>query len=124
MNGSYIIYTATSPENTESAIRAIKNEIDLLLRDGITEEELKKGKEQLKTSLVLGQESTGAMMRAFGRYASITGKLYDTDKVLSIIDSATLEDVKSVAKHVFDYNKITLSIVSSNPPADALEYVK
>ena len=124
MNGSYIIYTATSPENTESAIRAIKNEIDLLLRDGITEEELKKGKEQLKTSLVLGQESTSAMMRAFGRYASITGKLYDTDKVLSIIDSATLEDVKSVAKHVFDYNKITMSIVSSNPPADALEYVK
>lgn len=123
-NGSYIIYTATSPENTESAIRAIKNEIDLLLSDGITEEELKKGKEQLKTSLVLGQESTSAMMRAFGRYASITGELYDTDKVLSIIDKVTLDDVKNIAKHVFDYDKITLSVVSANPPEDALEYVK
>lgn len=124
MNGSYIIYTATSPENTESAIRAIKKEIDLLVEEGITEEELKKGKEQLKTSLVLGQESTNAMMRAFGRYASITGELYDTDKVLSIIDSATLEDVKDIAKLIFDYDKMTLSVVSALPPEDALEYVK
>ncbi len=123
-NGSYIIYTATSPENTESAIRAIKKEIDLLVDKGITEEELKKGKEQLKTSLVLGQESTSAMMRAFGRYASITGELYDTDRTLKIIDSATLENVSEVAKFIFDFDKVTLSIVSSNPPGNALDFLK
>ncbi len=123
-NGTYIIYTATSPENTESAIRAIKKEIDLLVDKGITEEELKKGKEQLKTSLVLGQESTSAMMRAFGRYASITGELYDTDRTLKIIDSATLENVSEVAKFIFDFDKVTLSIVSSNPPGNALDFLK
>ncbi len=121
-NGSYIIYTATSPENTESAIRAIKNEIDLLVEKGITDEELQKGKEQLKTSLVLGQESTSAMMRAFGRYASITGKLYDTDRILKIIDSASLDNILEVAKFIFDFDRVTLSIVSANPPENALDF--
>jgi predicted Zn-dependent peptidase len=44
--------------------------------------------------------------------------------VLSIIDKVTLDDVKNIAKHVFDYGRITLSVVSANPPEDALEYVK
>ena len=123
-NGAYIIYTATSPENTEAALRAIKKEIDLLVEKGITEEELKKGKEQLKTSLVLGQESTSAMMRAFGRYASITGELYDTDRMLEFYDSATIEKINEVVKYVFDFDKVTLSIVSGNPPENALDFLK
>ena len=123
-NGAYIIYTATSPENTEKAISAIKNEIDILLEEGITEEELQKGKEQLKTSLVLGQESSSAMMRAFGRYASIMGKLYDTDRILEIIDSATVESISEVCKHIFNFDQVTLAIVSGNPPENPLELFK
>lgn len=123
-NGSYMIYTATSPENTEKAILAIKDEINLLLEKGITEEELQKGKEQLKTSLVLGQESTSATMRAFGRYASITGGLYDTDRILEIIDSATIEGIKKVCQNVFKFDKVTLAIVSGNPPKNALDLLK
>ena len=123
-NGSYMIYTATSPENTEKAILAIKDEINLLIEKGITEEELQKGKEQLKTSLVLGQESTSATMRAFGRYASITGGLYDTDRILEIIDSATIEGIKKVCQNIFKFDKVTLAIVSGNPPKNALDLLK
>ena len=123
-NGAYIIYTATSPENTEKAISAIKNEIDLLVEQGITDEEIQKGKEQLKTSLVLGQESSSAMMRAFGRYACIMGKLYDTDRILEIIDSATKESILEVCRYIFDFDKITLAIVSANPPENPLELFK
>lgn len=123
-NGAYIIYTATSPENTEKAISAIKDEINILLEKGITDEELQKGKEQLKTSLVLGQESSSAMMRAFGRYACIMGELYDTDRILEIIDSATTESIKDVCKHIFNTDKVTLAIVSGNPPKNALELLK
>ena len=123
-NGTYIIYTATSPENTEKAISAIKKEIELLLKEGITEEELQKGKEQLKTSLVLGQESSSAMMRAFGRYACIVGELYDVDRILEIIDFATVESISEVCKYIFDFDKVTLAIVSGNPPENPLELFK
>ena len=123
-NGAYIIYTATSPENTEKAISAIKKEIDLLIEKGITEEELKKGKEQLKTSLVLGQESTSAMMKAYGRRACVMGDLFDTDRILEIIDSATKESILEVVRQIFDYSRVTLAIVSGNPPKNALDLLK
>ncbi len=123
-NGAYIIYTATSPENTEKAISAIKDEINLLLEKGITEEELQKGKEQLKTSLVLGQESSSAMMRAFGRYACIMGELYDTDRILKIIDSATTESILEVCHRIFNFDDVTIAIVSGNPPKNPLDLLK
>lgn len=110
-NGSYVIYTSTSPENVELAVKAIRAEIERLLEGGITEEELAKSKEQLKTSMVLGQESTSAVMRAFGRHAVTTGELYDIDDNIRKIDEVTLKDISAVAEKVFDFERVSASFV-------------
>ena len=123
-NGAYIIYTATNPESVEKAVRAIRGEIDLLLKDGVTDAELNKGKEQLKTSLVLGQESTSAMMRTFGAHAVQTGKLYDFDARIAAIDKTGKDDILDVAKHIFDLNKACGSIVSPTDGIDVLKILK
>ncbi len=120
-NGVYVIYTATGPAGAEKAIRAIRREIDLLLKDGVTDAELAKGKEQLKTSLVLGQESTASMMRTFGAHAIQTGELYDFDGRIAAIDAVTKEDVLNVAKHIFDFSRVAGSIVAAD---DSLDVVK
>lgn len=123
-NGAYIIYTATNPDNVQKAVKAIRGEIDLLLKDGVTDAELLKGKEQLKTSLVLGQESTSAMMRAFGSHAVQTGRLYDFDLRISAIDGTTKEDILSVAKHIFDLDRACASLVSPEADIDVLAILK
>ncbi len=123
-NGAFIIYTATSPENAEEAVRAIRAEIDTVIDCGITEDELKKGKEQLKTSMVLGQESTSSMMRAFGRHAVQTGGLYDIDGRIEEIDALTVEDVCDVAKEVFDCGRASCSMVAKTRGKDMLKVLK
>lgn len=123
-NGAYVIYTATSPENTVKAVEAIKKEIDILLRDGVTDEEMSRAKEQMKTSLVLGQESTSANMRVYGRVACIQNRLYDMDRVLKIIGDATKEDLARTAKDIFDFDKVGISLVSSNVEQDLLSVFK
>lgn len=123
-NGAFIIYTSTSQHNTVSAVEAIRNEIDLLIDKGISDEELNKGKEQLKTSLVLGQESTSAMMRTFGGHAVQTGELYDFDKRIKSIDSVTKEDVKKCAKEIFDFTEVCSSIVAPDDDVDILKIIK
>lgn len=123
-NGAFIIYTSTSPHNTVSAVEAIRNEIDLLIDKGVSDEELNKGKEQLKTSLVLGQESTSAMMRTFGGHAVQTGELYDFDKRIKSIDSVTKEDVKKCAKEIFDFTEVCSSIVAPDDDVDILKIIK
>ena len=123
-NGAYVIYTSTNPESIEKAVLAIRDEIDLLLEDGVTDEELNKGKEQLKTSLVLGQESTSSMMRTFGTHATQTGKLYDFDARIEAIDSTTKEQILDAAKYIFDFNKVCASLVSPNDDIDILKLMK
>ena len=112
MNGAFIIYTSTSPENALKAVHAIREEIDLLLEKGVSEQELEKGKQQLKTSLVLGQESTSSMMRTFGAHAVQTGQLYDFDTRISKIDQTTAEDVLRASREIFDFTNVCSSIVS------------
>lgn len=112
-NGCFIIYTATNPQNVAAAVKAIREEILLLVSEGITEEELRKGKEQIKTALVLGQESTSAMMRAFGRHALQTGKLYEIDEQIAEIDAITSADVMNLARKIFDFGRVSSSFVGA-----------
>lgn len=123
-NGTYVIYTATSPENAVKAVQAIKKEIEILLADGVTDEEMNRAKEQVKTSLVLGQESTSANMRVYGRVACLQNRLYDIDRVLKIISGATKEDLLETAKFIFDFSKVGVAHVSGNVEQDLLAVLK
>ncbi len=123
-NGAFVIYTSTSPKNALKAVEAIRDEIKLLTDSGVSDEELNKGKEQLKTSLVLGQESTSAMMRAFGSHALRTGELYDFDKRIEHIDSVTKDDVLNVARQIFDFDNVCMSLVAPNVDLDLLKTLK
>ena len=123
-NGAFIIYTSTSPENAEKAVRAIRHEIDVLLEKGVSEEELEKGKNQLKTSLVLGQESTSAMMRTFGSHAIQTGELYDFNKRIESIDATSAKDVLRAAREIFDFSNVCSSIVAKDDDVDILSIMK
>lgn len=123
-NGAFIIYTSTSPENAEKAVLAIREEIKLLLEKGVSEAELEKGKQQLKTSLVLGQESTSSMMRTFGAHAIQTGTLYDFDKRIEQIDATSREDVLEASRYIFDFNNVCSSIVAQNDNVDILKLMK
>lgn len=123
-NGVFTVYAATSPQNAERAVKAIKHEIDLLLADGINDDELKKGKEQLKTSLVLGQEGTSSMMRTLGTYAVQTGKLYDFDGRLKAVQNATKEDVLDCARRVFNFDEVCASVVAEDASQDMLKIFK
>ena len=113
-NGAFIIYTSMNPDSVELAVSAIKREIELLLSDGITVQELKKGKEQIVTSMVLGQESTSAVMRGMGRHAVVTGKLYDIDEQIDKVEALTCGDVSDAARRIFDFDRMSASMVSAS----------
>lgn len=123
-NGMFVIFTSTGPHNAEKAVRAIRGEIDKLLESGITAAELNKGKEQLKASIVLGQESTSSMMRAFGRHAVQTGELYDIDSRIKEIDALSEKNILNAAEFIFNIDKCCVSMVSKNCDADLMRALK
>ena len=99
----------------DRAAEAIRDEIRLLLKEGLTPAELEKGREQLKTALVLGQEKTSVTMMAQGRHALMTGELYDIDARLAELDRVTVEDAREAAETMFRLHRAAVSVVGRDP---------
>ena len=92
-------------------------------KDGISQSEFDKAKEQLKSSLILGQESSSAIMRAYGKYMLYENDIYDIEKRISSINSLDIKSVNDVIGEVFDYNQMAVSYVGKKSVFDPFSLV-
>ena len=78
--------------------------------DGITPEELARGKGQLRGGLVLGLEDSASRMSRLGKAELVYDELLTIDEVMARIDAVTLEEVREIAAELFTKPEI-LAIV-------------
>ena len=83
-------------------LAVVRGELAAVAAAGITEEELVRGKGQLKGGLVLGLEDSGSRMSRLGKAELVHDELLSIDEVLERIDAVTLEEVAAVAAEVLD----------------------
>lgn len=65
--GSFCVYAGTTPDNAPTVLSELQSQLDLLLRDGLTDKEFRSAKAQLRGGFLLGLESSGGRMQALGR---------------------------------------------------------
>jgi predicted Zn-dependent peptidase len=99
--GMLAIYAGCAPEQVNEVTRLITEMLRDFRKNGITKEELKKGREQLKGNLVLGLESTNSLMSRLGRNELIAGEHLSLEEVLAKIEQVTLESVQRVNEQIF-----------------------
>jgi predicted Zn-dependent peptidase len=100
-SGLFTIYAGTAPKQTEEVLKVTMELLEDLKRSGITAAELKKGKEQLKGSLILSLESTGSRMNRLGKNELMLGKHYSLDEMLRRIDAVTMDDIDGLIGSLF-----------------------
>ena len=83
--------------STTDVLATVRAELAKVAADGITQEELDRGKGQLKGGLVLGLEDSGARMSRLGKGELLYDELLTVDQVLAAVDAVTPEDVREVA---------------------------
>ena len=105
------VYAGVNTESRDVAYKAIVEEIEKFRKEGITEQEFLRGKEQLKSSLVLGQESVSGQMQLYGRYALFNGELFDFPARLKSIENIKADDVAAVIRGFFDVSKASTATV-------------
>lgn len=123
-DGIFEIYVGTNPSSVEEAVKTIAGEIESLRSKGITEDELGKAKEQMKTSQVLASETAQYMMRAAGRAYILSGNGYDLDESLAEISAVTKEDVERVVSECLDPDKASSSFVAKDASVDIGELIR
>lgn len=123
-NGFNIVYLGTNTQTVESALRAIKSEIDLLKAKGISEAELKKGKEQMKSAYILGRENTASIMRTNGKYLLMSDEVFNVEEKVAAINAISVEDVNRVASNVFDFNRVSAAYLGKKIKFDPMKILK
>jgi predicted Zn-dependent peptidase len=99
--GIHGVYVGTGPDTAALAMDAIRDELARVALDGIPDDELAAGKNQLKGQITLSLESVSSRM-----YRAAGVELYDEefrslDEVLALIDSIDRESVLAVCRDFF-----------------------
>ena len=123
-NGAFSIYLGTNPNNVKKATLAIKNEIDKLKENGITDAEFNKGKQQLKANLVLGSESSTSLMRANGRNMAMVDKMFNVTERLDAINLITKKDIDDAIKYIFNYDNVSAAYVGPETKVNVFDLIK
>jgi predicted Zn-dependent peptidase len=114
--GSFAIYAGTTPQNAETVIDLVQDEIASVLSDGVTEVELDRAKGHAKGALVLSSEDAGSRMNRLGRQQLTTGEILSINELIERFDRVTLDDVKRVATEVLGKSEFQITVVG---PFDA-----
>ena len=100
-NGVFYIYAGISPENTEKVKEIILEEIESLKKYGITDYELKKGKQQLSGSYLLSLESIGARMNSLGKSTVLGERIKTADEVMAGIEAVNADSINMIINKIF-----------------------
>ncbi|MCL6516215.1 pitrilysin family protein [Alicyclobacillus sp.] len=98
--GMFGVYAGTSPETVGEVLALVRDICGDLAKTGLTEEELRKGKEQVKGSMMLSLESTSSRMSRLGKNELLLGREITLDETLEGIRRVTVEDVRQVAQEI------------------------
>ena len=100
-SGQFTIYAGTAPKQTDEVLKLTTELLSEFLHTGMTAEELHRGKEQLKGSLILGLESSSSRMNRIGKNELMLRKHVTIDEILERIEEITLTDVEAVLALMF-----------------------
>ncbi len=99
--GEVGLYVGTRPDNLREALSIVATELQRLVEDPASEQELVRSRENLKGRVVLGMESTGARMSRLGTSLLHEMPILGVDEMLARIDAVELDDLRELAGELF-----------------------
>lgn len=116
--GMFVIDAAVSPGNDEEAIRAIVGELCRLRRDGVTEDEFRRTREQARASTLMGLESTSSIASHMARGELHYGHIRTLEEIISDIEGVTAEQVDRAARDFIDFDNFSVCAVGKVRPQE------
>ncbi|MDY0234478.1 MAG: pitrilysin family protein [Gudongella sp.] len=110
-SGFISVYAGLNLEQVLNVSKLIKEEIDKLKENYITENELEKAKEHLKGSYILSLESSFNKMYEMGKNVLHNKEIETPESVIKNVKSISLSDIIRVIDKYFDYSKINIACV-------------
>jgi predicted Zn-dependent peptidase len=116
--GEWGVYAGCLPAKTEEVLAICREEIAKVIEGGLTDEELARGKGQLRGSIVLGLEDPSSRMSRLGKSELVYPRLEPVEEILAEIDAVTHDQVRDVAAQILG-QRMALAVVGPFDGDDA-----
>jgi predicted Zn-dependent peptidase len=103
--GQWGIYAGCLPAKTEEVLAICQDEVAKVIDAGLSDEELERGKGQLRGSIVLGLEDPSSRMSRLGKSELVYPSLEPVDDILASIGGVTHDEIREVAAAVLGQPK-------------------
>lgn len=110
--GSMCVYAGVNPKNKDLALECILNEIATLKKNGLSEKEFLRAKEQIKGSFIYSQESNASQMLLYAKYLLYKNEIFSFEDKIKSINNVTLDGLNSFIKNELSFEKYAKAIVS------------
>ena len=110
-SGMLAIYAGTSRQSLPQVLDLTTAELRRFKDEPVPPEELKRGKDNLKGSVMLGLESTSSRMSNLARQEMYFGRFSTLDEIVTEIDKVTVESVQETARDLFRSEAIALTVL-------------
>lgn len=111
--GTMTVYAGTRPAELDRVLDLIRREVRRMAAAGVTSEELRRTKDQMKGSLMLSLESSHSRMNKLAKDELIAGAHTSLEEMLSEIDAVSEEQVDRVARELLTVD--TMAITGLGP---------
>ncbi len=115
--GTFGVYAGCQPKRVREVLAILREELGKVAEHGLTDEEVTRGKGQLRGGLVLGLEDTGSRMSRIGKSELTYGDHITVSDLLGRIDAVTPEQIRELAHDLLD-QPMCLAVVGPFKDAD------
>ncbi len=114
--GALSIYAGMSLDKTQRVLALTLAELRRLKQEAVSYAELKRAKDQMKSNIVLGLESSSSRMSNLARQQMFFGRFIPVEEIVREIDQVTPEDTQRLANELFQPNRLALTLLGNLGP--------
>ena len=111
--GSLCVYAGTAVDKTREVLELTLRELRRLKEEIVSIAELKRAKDQLKSNIVIGLESSGSRMANLARQQMYFGRFFGVEEITAEIDAVTPDDVQALARRLFRPEALALTLLGN-----------
>ena len=101
-NGLFGLYVGCQPTKLPTVLEVLREQVDTVVRDGLSTDEVERAKGQVRGTSVLSQEDTAARMTRLARSQMHDEPLLSIPALLDKVDAVTMGEVHDLARDLLD----------------------
>ena len=111
--GSLCVYAGASIDKVSEVLTLTVQEFARLKQEAVPESELKRSKDQLKSNMVIGLESSSSRMANLARQQMYFGRFFTIDDLIAQIERVTPDEIQTLAQELLRPERIALTLLGN-----------